>query len=251
MVQTSQTIWPDQVPKNVKGVLSVKWRMWCVGGLLVLLMMGGLYHSQMTPESTRWVNTQWDRVLRALHLPQPARPTPAQAATTKGATPIFKIIRGESLARTYYYRFDQNLPTDGRDVFETAVATFNQTGLVHLKPGVGPDGSNQVVFSAYRQTAKDPQKIELGHGGPEIVNTLNPRGMLTSNQATASLNQAYPQAFNDAVATHELGHALGLEHSRDIDSVMYPTNQGNTDLTTGDLAGLRGIYGSRPRVAHP
>ncbi|MDN6899852.1 matrixin family metalloprotease [Oenococcus sicerae] len=41
---------------------------------------------------------------------------------------------------------------------------------------------------------------------------------------------------------HELGHALGLAHSSSRDSVMYPIDQGKSELSSDDLAGLRAIY---------
>ncbi|EKQ10421.1 putative Zn-dependent protease [Lacticaseibacillus casei A2-362] len=44
---------------------------------------------------------------------------------------------------------------------------------------------------------------------------------------------------------HELGHALGLDHSQSKASVMYPITQGVSQLSAGDIAGLKAIYGSR------
>ncbi len=47
-----------------------------------------------------------------------------------------------------------------------------------------------------------------------------------------------------AAALHEAGHILGLDHSADSASVMYPTLVGNTALTASDAENLRGLYGS-------
>jgi hypothetical protein len=50
-------------------------------------------------------------------------------------------------------------------------------------------------------------------------------------------------------AEHEIGHALGLDHSLDTNAVMYPTfhrmnGPGTGFLTPDDIAGIRAIYGA-------
>ena len=46
------------------------------------------------------------------------------------------------------------------------------------------------------------------------------------------------------VATHEIGHALGLGHSTDADAVMWPlSKKGKPKLTKDDIVGIRKLYG--------
>ena len=48
------------------------------------------------------------------------------------------------------------------------------------------------------------------------------------------------------VATHELGHSLGLEHSRNRDAVMYPwytAYNENMKLLDDDILGIQTLYG--------
>lgn len=50
------------------------------------------------------------------------------------------------------------------------------------------------------------------------------------------------------VALHELGHALGVEHSKDKNSIMVPwynDKQFHTDLTEDDRLAIQQLYGSR------
>lgn len=50
------------------------------------------------------------------------------------------------------------------------------------------------------------------------------------------------------VATHELGHSLGLSHSSDPDAVMYPTyskeESKNFKLSQDDINGIQKLYGN-------
>jgi len=52
------------------------------------------------------------------------------------------------------------------------------------------------------------------------------------------------------VATHELGHSLGLEHSRNRNAVMYPwytAYNENMKLLDDDILGIQTLYGSRTK----
>ncbi len=50
------------------------------------------------------------------------------------------------------------------------------------------------------------------------------------------------RATLQVVLLHELGHALGLLHTRDSQDVMYPVIYGNSRLSDGDKAAMRGLY---------
>ncbi|GFP83188.1 metalloendoproteinase 1 [Phtheirospermum japonicum] len=53
----------------------------------------------------------------------------------------------------------------------------------------------------------------------------------------------------ESVATHEIGHILGLQHSSNSDAVMYATLSPRTkkvELRKDDVDGVQGLYGSKP-----
>ena len=49
------------------------------------------------------------------------------------------------------------------------------------------------------------------------------------------------------MATHEIGHILGLQHSTDVNAIMYPfLNFGMTkrELSHDDIDGVLALYGT-------
>ena len=53
------------------------------------------------------------------------------------------------------------------------------------------------------------------------------------------------------VALHEAGHALGLGHSDDPESVMYPYYRFDKELNASDIAGIQALYGKRADTPVP
>ncbi len=64
-------------------------------------------------------------------------------------------------------------------------------------------------------------------------------------------NADYPGASIDffATALHEIGHAIGLDHTDAITEVMYPYYNGVSELASGDVTGAQTIYGAASGAA--
>jgi len=127
-------------------------------------------------------------------------------------------------------------------------------------------GAANVTFQQVGDGA--PADIEIGFGS--LQNSLHPGEIgLTSYRTSGSTffgpvtvqledpaqlplqssGQTYAYQNSSTtlqqVALHELGHALGLNHSSDPQAVMYPVAQtSNTGLSIADIAGAQALYGA-------
>lgn len=167
--------------------------------------------------------------------------TAASASTKAAATPIEPAVKNIKLTRAYTYSFEAGTPASVRTAFKKAVAVYNQTGVVDLRPGAATTFANHITLGTYAKPTSDQQStVELGEGGPSVIySTLTRTGV---NHAKAEFNTAYQGSVKESVALHELGHALGLGHSKALTSVMYPMDQGRLTLSPADLATLKTIY---------
>lgn len=179
------------------------------------------------------------RVNRVVHQLETRMPNGQE----QSGTPVEKIAAEYPLYRTYYYHFAASVPVNVRPIFEEAVSVYNRTGMVKLVAGKPQQKQNGITFFTYHKgTTSQPNFLELGEGGPEIRRYVG-LGTYTVNRARAGLNLAHPQeGIRASVAIHELGHAVGLDHSKSHQSIMYPLDQGHLRLSAADLKTLRVLY---------
>jgi hypothetical protein len=89
----------------------------------------------------------------------------------------------------------------------------------------------------------------LAHGFYPPPNGGNLAGDLHFDDAETWTRDLPPTGTDlDTVSLHEAGHTLGLDHSADVNSVMYAFYSGaRRTLTDDDVAGIRSVYGTRER----
>ncbi|MES2789075.1 MAG: matrixin family metalloprotease [Planctomycetota bacterium] len=115
-----------------------------------------------------------------------------------------------------------------------------------------PDNGAPIISGNYQQG--NPNFGDIRISGYDFGNSslaeafYPPPGINFSPAGDIAFNTSYSYIFDSGfdlytIAVHEIGHALGLDHSMDYSSQMYPyyTNA-KPGLLADDVAGIRNIY---------
>ena len=107
-------------------------------------------------------------------------------------------------------------------------------------------GGNDIVYSVTDLGAPGPAGVTLGNTFPDgsQVQFSNDPAVFYAPQAPGT-----PSLL--ATAIHETGHALGLLHSTNPASVMYPFATNNETLSPEDVGAIRALYGWAPQNPIP
>jgi hypothetical protein len=141
-----------------------------------------------------------------------------------------------------------------QDEFNRAAAVWQAVAGINLSPV--PDSGDRISVSGNQQG--DPRfgdirisGIDLGAGSlgmafyPPPFNGGTIAGDIVMNTAIAwNINSSYDLR---TVAIHEIGHALGMDHSTITSAAMFGGYTGiKQTLTSDDTTGIRSIYGAQP-----
>lgn len=131
--------------------------------------------------------------------------------------------------------------------FAEVADTGNADAPANIRIGLGdlnPAVTNQIGLTSYRQTDKT-------FDSDVIVRIEDPSYVaLHANASGTLLYNGYDTSFYQ-VAVHEIGHALGLDHSTDPTAVMYSVGgPANRTLSAADIAGITSLYGPASAPLH-
>ncbi len=126
-----------------------------------------------------------------------------------------------------------------RTIWLNAIRAWNQTGAFTFNLSSRSDAQvTAQTNTALGNNYAGLTKITINSNGliMHVISTLNP-------QLMATFHYTPTQEIN--VAEHELGHAIGLNHSPNRDSVMYASNR-FYGIQPADIQSVRDLYANSP-----
>jgi hypothetical protein len=146
-------------------------------------------------------------------------------------------------------------PAEQSDAARRAFAAWDEASALELQQVEDPEDAD-IVLSFVEADHGDPYPFPVG--GSVLAHAYFP-GTARAGDVHLYMDKEWspPHAGGRidlfAVALHEIGHALGLEHVRDADAVMAPVYHadGEVVLTAVDVAAIQRLYGSADGSVEP
>ncbi len=123
--------------------------------------------------------------------------------------------------RTISYTISDSCDSVKRKDIEKAFSILDQQTILNFKSI--SDGEISVLCSDIAPEPKEEGHFIAGEGGPsEIINTSNYAVILSGK---VSFYRRTAECVRPNVALHEILHALGFDHNKNKESIMYPVTE--------------------------
>ena len=167
---------------------------------------------------------------------------------TRSSTSINWSFATQTLAYDASTPFSSFISPAYQSTIEAAFARWaSVSGLTFNQVADSASVPIRIGFEAF------PQAGELGEtdfyyahgilGNDTLVRLLDPASAAVALSAAGIYYYQYYGVTLLQVALHEIGHALGLDHTTDPDTIMYPyASFYNEDLAPGDIEGINTLY---------